>query len=454
MKTKRDQLIIEHLLLSFSDLLCVVIAYAAAVVTRGITGSVREKPAFYLLVLLFALILSVLSHIFLDLDTGFAARSMMAEFFFVCKYDLFLGATMGMILFLTQKAQDFSRLAYIYFLIYQLILCFIFHLIIKHLITQTYMRSGKSGKMVVYTPAGDAEKVLSSLKTAKAWPHEIVDAVSKEEELYEKIGHSVVDEVFISYPGLKQEELSSIVDDLELSGITVHVAIDPVSHISDRAMTGEIGDIPVLTYRGAGEDLHRLIIKRFTDIAGSLIGMIITVVLFPFIAVLIKLDSPGPVLYKQVRIGRNGREFKLCKFRSMYKDAESRQEELSDMNVMNGPVFKVKDDPRITKFGRFLRKTSLDELPQFFHVFAGTMSLIGTRPPTKEEYSSYHLSELRRVSIKPGMTGLWQVSGRNEITDFKDILRLDLKYIDNWSFGMDIKILLETIAVVFRGNGM
>ena len=189
------------------------------------------------------------------------------------------------------------------------------------------------------------------------------------------------------------------------------------------------------------------------DIAGALVGLSITLVLTPFIALAIKLDSKGPVFFSQMRVGKNGRFFKLYKFRSMYIDAEERKKELMAQNEMSGPMFKVEKDPRITKVGAFLRKTSLDELPQFFNILMGHMSLVGTRPPTVDEFQQYDLYFRRRLSIKPGLTGLWQISGRSNITDFKEVVKLDLEYIDNWSLASDIRILFMTIWVVVMKKG-
>ena len=176
--------------------------------------------------------------------------------------------------------------------------------------------------------------------------------------------------------------------------------------------------------------------------------------LFPVVAFLIKLTSPGPVLFRQQRSGLNGRPFTIYKFRTMVTDAEQRQHELTSMNEMSGPVFKVTKDPRITPLGKILRKFSIDELPQLFNIWRGEMSLVGPRPlPVDEVKRFYDLAHRRRLSVKPGLTCLWQISGRNNVNDFKDWVRLDLEYIDNWSLWLDLKILCRTLPVVFTGAG-
>jgi exopolysaccharide biosynthesis polyprenyl glycosylphosphotransferase len=217
---------------------------------------------------------------------------------------------------------------------------------------------------------------------------------------------------------------------------------------------GEFADFPVMCYNNEDRDWRMSVIKRVTDIVGSIVGLLITAVLFPFIAIAIKLEDPkGPVFFSQTRIGKNGRRFRIYKFRSMYADAEARKKELMAKNEVQGLMFKMENDPRITKVGKFLRRTSLDELPQFWNIFKGDMSLVGTRPPTVDEFEQYNDYYRRRMSITPGLTGLWQVSGRSEVKDFNEVVKLDLQYIDNWSIGQDLKILIQTVGVVLLGKG-
>ena len=209
----------------------------------------------------------------------------------------------------------------------------------------------------------------------------------------------------------------------------------------------------MLTYSPRIFEPTELILKRIMDLAGGLIGVLMTIVIGIVVVPAIYIESPGPVIFKQVRIGRNGRRFKIFKFRSMYADAEARKKELLEKNEMNGLMFKIKEDPRITRVGKFIRKTSIDELPQFFNVLKGDMSLVGTRPPTEEEFLQYEERHKRRLSLKPGITGMWQVKGRNNVVDFEEVVRLDLEYIDNWSIWMDVKLLLQTIYVVLFQKG-
>ena len=213
---------------------------------------------------------------------------------------------------------------------------------------------------------------------------------------------------------------------------------------------------PVTVDRKTNLHEHRAYwcVRRAQDIFFSLLALIALSPLMLLTCIAVWIDSPGasPV-FSQLRVGRNGKLFRLYKFRSMCPNAESKLNDLLQDNEMDGPVFKMKDDPRITKVGKFIRKTSIDELPQFINVLKGDMSLVGTRPPTVDEFRQYESHQKRRLSAKPGITGLWQVSGRNEIKDFEDVVKLDVQYIDNWSIGLDIKIILKTIKVVFEKGG-
>ncbi|MGN0132042.1 MAG: sugar transferase [Lachnospiraceae bacterium] len=468
--SNQKQTILQNYILFFSDLVSICLSYILAILTRGILKDVRRDTQYYLLILFFAVILCLLSYVLLNWNAKFISRGYLAEFFFVLKYDTTLGAGLGVFLFLTQKAQDFSRLAFAYFLIYNLFLTYLFHLFAKYFLTKIYMHSNSSYKMMVITERRYADTLLQKLKSETEWSHQItavaimddrmtgeeihhVPVVAGKDNLFEHINELVLDEIFIYLPEYNNKELGALIEQFELAGITVHVNIDPFDHLISHRTSETFAGLTVLTYRISDFDFHRLMVKRVMDIIGSLVGILITLIIMPFIAVAIKLDSPGPVFYKQKRIGLNGRAFYLYKFRSMYVDADAEKDALKGQNEIDGPMFKLTDDPRITKVGRFLRKRSLDEFPQFFNILTGDMSLVGTRPPTPDEYAQYKLQYRRRLSIKPGLTGLWQVSGRSDIKSFEEVLKLDLHYIDNWSLGLDIKILLQTVIVLFNQKG-
>ena len=263
----------------------------------------------------------------------------------------------------------------------------------------------------------------------------------------------MVDEVFLSLPGVEPAEIREMVHRFEEMGLVCHYRVDLFSKANPNTYVQQLAGYSVISFSLQSQDSRRLLVKRLMDIAGSLIGCILTLLITPFVAIAIKIDSPGPVFFSQTRIGKNGRRFKIWKFRSMYIDAEARKKELEAQNEIKGLMFKMEDDPRITKVGKFIRKTSIDETPQFFNILIGDMSLVGTRPPTEDEFEQYNGYYRRRMSITPGLTGMWQVSGRSDIQDFEEIVKLDLEYIDNWSLLLDIKILFKTVFIVLGRKG-
>lgn len=279
-----------------------------------------------------------------------------------------------------------------------------------------------------------------------------VPVVASAENALDYMKEEVVDEAFFNLPGAF-EPPKEIMDGCLAMGIITHLSLLQISTLQWNKTVEKFGEYMVVTTSMNSVTRRQLFVKRGMDITGGIIGVLLTLLLVIFVAPIIYIQSPGPILFTQTRIGKNGREFKIYKFRSMYLDAETRKKDLMDQNEMKGYIFKVKNDPRIFPFGRFMRRSSIDEFPQFFNVLKGEMSLVGTRPPTKDEYHNYEFWHKKRLAIKPGLTGLWQVSGRNRVTDFDEIVRLDTKYISDWNLGLDIKILLKTVAVVLRQRG-
>ena len=262
-----------------------------------------------------------------------------------------------------------------------------------------------------------------------------------------------VDLVIFSVNHLARKKIEHLIEAFSEMGIDSLITIDSFAIETLETKLEDFGTTNVIRLSPRLFTDGELLLKRLMDIAGALVGCFICILFGIIVAPLIFLEDPGPIIFKQKRVGRNGKFFYIYKFRSMYQDAEAKLQTLKDQNEMQGFMFKMKNDPRITKIGKILRKTSIDELPQFFNVLEGSMSLIGTRPPTVDEYNQYSAHHKRRISIKPGITGLWQVSGRSEITDFEEIVRLDCFYIDHWSITGDIKILLKIFAAVFTGKG-
>jgi len=266
--------------------------------------------------------------------------------------------------------------------------------------------------------------------------------------------NQVVDEIYFALPIKYFKEIQAYVLIAEEMGITSRVLLDLVEMKFSRINVASLGTLPMITFHSVSLNRLQLFIKRVIDIIGAIVGLVITSVFWIGEAIAIKINSPGPIIFAQNRVGMNGRIFKLYKFRSMYIDAEEKKKDMEAQNEnKDGFMFKIKDDPRVTSVGKFIRRTSLDEIPQFFNVLKGDMSLVGTRPPTVDEVKRYKNYHRRRISIKPGITGMWQVSGRSRIKDFDEVVHLDTKYIDEWSVGLDIKIMIKTIIVVFGKRG-
>ncbi|MBR6185702.1 MAG: sugar transferase [Clostridia bacterium] len=282
----------------------------------------------------------------------------------------------------------------------------------------------------------------------------------------DEIAHWWIDDVFLL---LEKNDVypKQLMERFLLMGITIHTSLSVLDEFAfSKTDVRELGSYQVLSNSINFVSDRSALVKRAADIIGGFFGTLATGLLFLFIAPAIYIKSPGPIFFSQQRIGQNGRVFRIYKFRSMYMDAEKRKAELMEKNkLQNDLMFKMDDDPRIIGsekkgkdgkpkgIGNFIRNTSLDEFPQFFNVLKGDMSLVGTRPPTLDEWKNYDPRHRVRMSAKPGITGMWQVCGRSEITDFEQVVDLDRRYLENWSLALDIKILVKTIKVVLKHEG-
>ncbi|HOB52498.1 MAG TPA: sugar transferase [Acidobacteriota bacterium] len=283
-------------------------------------------------------------------------------------------------------------------------------------------------------------------------PHPVT-VLGRPEDFQTVIESQVIDEVVFIGSGNEDLKLfESISMQCEEQGIPTRLPLDFFPHAISQPSLDFIEDQAFLTFSPVPHQIAALVAKRFIDFIGAIVGLIICAPLFLVVPILIKLTSRGPVIYRQIRCGLYGRKFVLYKFRSMIDGAEDVLWEIRHLNEMNGPVFKMRNDPRITPLGRFLRKTSIDEIPQFINVLKGELSLVGPRAPLPDEVREYNRWQRRRLSVKPGLTCLWQISGRNEI-DFDEWMKLDLQYIDNWSLWLDLKIILMTFPTVLFCRG-
>ena len=352
----------------------------------------------------------------------------------------------------------------------------------KRIFHSAKVKEGKKSLMVM-TSAALASEVIKNLEENSYQDYRItgiylmdtevsgqkirdIPTMGRETDIIKLIRTDWVDEVFVYQPD-NMPYPTNMIDSIMDMGITVHYGLEALNAHSDGTVeVSKVGSYRVLTNSLKIVSAKQIVYKRIMDIAGGIVGCLLTLVLCVFIGPAIYIQSPGPIFFKQKWIGQNGKQFYMYKFRSMYMDAEERKKALMEQNnIADGMMFKMDDDPRIIGsekkdkngnprgIGNFIRRTSIDEFPQFFNVLKGEMSLVGTRPPTLDEWEKYDLHHRVRMSIKPGITGLWQISGRSDITDFEEVVKLDRDYIQNWSIWLDFKILFKTVGVVLKHEG-
>ena len=387
-----------------------------------------------------------------------------------------------MFLFSMQLGDAYSRITFFYTMLFYLILSYNTRVIYKDIYKRTIIpKRGRS--LLVITDIESLndlntyvnERYFDSFRLAgvcltnqpeKGILTTTLPIVCTVDEVYDWVRLNWVDQVLLVLP--PDEQMASLAHAFTDMGITVHMGINHLMNMlpGGKRQIEQIGGFDVVTVFWNSSNFVEAGIKRLFDIIGGFIGCIATLILTLFLAPAIYFSSKGPVFFTQERIGRNGKPFKVYKFRSMYTDAEERKKEYMAQNrVKDGMMFKLDFDPRIignvelpdgtrkTGLGEFIRKTSLDEFPQFFNVLKGDMSLVGTRPPTRDEWAKYQNHHRARMAMRPGITGMWQVSGRSNITDFEEIVRLDTKYIAQWTLALDVKILFKTVFVVIKGEG-
>ena len=396
----------------------------------------------------------------------FFKRGQYVELVETIKYIIFYALLISFSSFFLKEKFVISRRGMVYLLSLYSVLNYLLSFFVKR-----YWRIFKhnvkgSRNILLITAMSHTEKVLDRLLTANDVPGRIVAvsvldmpefthdkvAVVPREQLLSYATHGVVDEVFVNLPS-EDYDIETVISQFEIMGIDVTVNLNTFDKSLDRdkQIHGMAG-LNVVTFSTNFYNPSHIIAKRILDICGAIVGLLLCGIASLFLVPLIRKDG-GPAIFAQTRIGENGRHFTFYKFRSMCIDAEDIKDQLMEQNTMQGGMFKMDNDPRVTKIGHFIRKTSLDELPQFWNVLIGDMSLVGTRPPTVDEYEKYTPEQKRRLSFKPGITGLWQISGRSKITDFDDVVKLDVAYIDNWTIWKDIEILLKTVKVVFMRDG-
>lgn len=462
--------IIESYGLFLLDIICITVSYALAYQIRFRGGDSplgnREIAQIYLPFLL----ICMLNNFFTNEYKHFFQRGYYYELLRVVRYNVILFLATSAYIYVFRLELEFSRLLLGYFVVINTIVTYLIRIAFKSYMRRYYSKSRSSDKVMIVTCEAETEHIMEQIAKDAAWSYEVnsiavmdadhvgeqiseIPVVAKEADVIDVARQSAVDVVLLYCPQMDHRELELLVQSFLAMGVVCHNCVEQFGFEIPCRGVGKFAGMPVMTYAVTEMDYRRMIIKRMMDIVGGSVGVFITLLVTPFVALAIKLESKGPVFFSQVRIGKNGRRFKMYKFRSMYIDAEERKKELMAQNEVKGLMFKMDNDPRITRVGRFIRKTSIDELPQFFNVLKGDMSLVGTRPPTVDEFEQYNIYYRRRLSITPGLTGMWQVSGRSDIKDFDDVVKLDLKYIDEWSLRQDVKILIQTVGVVLFGKG-
>lgn len=406
-------------------------------------------------------------------------RGYYREFTSSIKTALLVMLMMVFYLFSIQKGSEYSRVALLTNGIYYWAFAYLFRITYRNFIKAPWGETAGDRSLIIIATKENVSKIIEDIRENASRQYQLtglilvdeeqtggkidgVPIVANREGAAEYICRDWVDEVYLDVPE-SDEIRDKILHILMEMGIVVHVPFRLTGVTKGmHKVVDQIGNQGVITVSANVLEYRDAFIKRAMDIVGGLAGCLLTGILFLFLAPAIFIKSPGPIFFSQMRVGKNGRMFRMYKFRSMYMDAEERKQELMDQNEMSdGMMFKMENDPRIIGsekgpgkgIGNFIRKTSLDEFPQFLNVLKGDMSLVGTRPPTVDEWEQYNFHHRGRMSVKPGLTGLWQVSGRSEITDFDEVVALDQEYIENWSLGTDIKILLKTVMVVVTGAG-
>lgn len=486
-KRKAVQLTIEF----FVDLISLIIAtgtsYAISLAIDKIpTLDFHENLTYFVLLFVsFCLIFFGFSNS-LDLTK----RDRIKETVSVFRNSFLIFMTFAVLLLLAKNEMIMSRYLFVLSLIFFIGLSLLNRYISKHVMM---FHSGNSklvsltGVITVYSRAEEYTKRLNEDWLRKVKGVVLIDAHKRSGSYYCKTGRDEkekrvsniggipvvanltgvidwvrcesLDEVFINVPYRYEKSIDRIAEEIESMGVTVHINLPALEQYIDNSEFDNVeltvaAGYPTATLTAAPPlSFSEALLKRTVDIIGGLIGSIISLPIILITAIPLLIESPGPLIFKQQRVGKNGRIFNIYKLRSMYTDAEKRKAELMASNKMNGFMFKMDNDPRITKVGKFIRKTSIDELPQFWNVLKGDMSLVGTRPPTIDEFDKYESHHKRRLSMRPGITGMWQVSGRSDIQNFEEVVQLDCEYIDNWSPLLDIKILFKTVWVVLKGSG-
>lgn len=469
MYKKQKKSWVKHLDFLILDVLCLEVTFYLSCLIR--LGSLRDGSGIneYYNRLAIVLLLTDVCVIFIsEAYTGILRRNKIQELKAVIVHCSTIFAAITVYVWATKQAEIYSRQVILVFWGASIVVEYFSRCLWKIYIRQRMIRGERFTKLVVVTEERYAKECISDFQHNRYKEFEVtgvvivdvdqtgeeicgVPVVASADGFLEYVRCNVVDEVFIN--GNTRESSEALANELLELGLTVHFNLVRESRLMPNKLVEYCGKYLVLTTSMKIATNRQVFIKRCMDIVGSLVGLLLTGIAFIVFAPIVKIQSPGPVFYAQTRIGKNGRRFTFYKFRTMVVGADDMKKELMEQNEMDGLMFKMEEDPRIFPIGKFMRKYSIDELPQFWNVLKGDMSLVGTRPPTEDEFEQYELHHRARLGIRPGLTGMWQVSGRSDIKDFEEIVALDTQYISNWSLSMDIRILFRTVWVVLTGKG-
>lgn len=471
----------KHIDFIILDLLCAQLAFYMSYVLRQGDWDPYVFPL-YRNMAIFVELGDLLIIFIFEFYKGVLKRGYYKEFAASIKQAFMLLLVSSLYLVTVQDGNDYSRIALFAMVVLYGVVTYIVRLSWKRFL-QHRMKNGEEVSLVIVTSKKIAKDVVRNLKEKNYNMYKLTGIIVLDRDMYGTIIEGIpvvahvddaaeyllqnwVDEVFfnvdksVPYP-------KELIDRCSEMGLTVHMNLAQISDSTlGKQSIGRVGDYTVITSSINVMTMRQAFMKRTIDILAGIVGCIATVIIFIFVAPIIYIKSPGPIFFAQERIGQNGKPFKMYKFRSMYMDAEERKAELMKENKMsNNLMFKMDFDPRIignkilpdgkkkTGIGQFIRSTSLDEFPQFYNVLIGKMSLVGFRPCLKSEYEEYEYHHRARIAMKPGITGMWQVSGRSDIIDFEEVVRLDTEYIRNWSMGLDLRILLKTVSTVLHRDG-
>ncbi len=458
----------QHGHFMLTDMLWNLSAFMTACLIRH-PNLVNIRESFFFMLIFLYPVFHVFAALFFSSYKDIMKRGYAKELKATLVHNIIVLVMIVMLMFIIKRTDVMSRIIVGLTFIFSCVLMYISRIVIKKILLKRREKKGTGGIMfLVMTEEASAVRTVSTVLSNNTHALGIAGVIVMDADM---VGQSVCGVPVVANAATwKEYVLENVVDEIMIDtadfesagdkikyintiGATAHLVLRMGDYDAPSKVVQDLNGFAVVSSSINMASPRQRMLKRAMDIGFGLLGAAAVIVLTVFIGPMIYFEDRGPIFFTQKRVGRNGRIFRIIKYRTMYTDAEQRKAELMKDNEMSGNMFKMKNDPRITRIGKFLRKTSLDELPQAFNILAGSMSVVGTRPPTLDEFRQYEPHHKVRLGITPGLTGLWQVSGRSEITDFEEIVKLDEEYISNWDLGLDLKIIFKTFIVVLKREG-